>query len=180
MDIMGLLVPMLSSSPQFKTKLEAVFGQPVEHVSKCISQFMDGIKSGPGLVDKEALKQQRFMHVYQSGLRMGFQDWQAQIAAADCAGYPIIDVANSFAQRRGWECSVDEIKQLHSKIMPQFMEKGRLIGLFKPQDTKTTMPKGIPAVKMVQKSKEPPWRTGRVNSGVPPVMHNNNAGDEIK
>ena len=180
MDIMGLLVPMLSSSPQFKTKLEAVFGQPVEHVSKCISQFMDGIKSGPGLVDKEALKQQRFMHVYQSGLRMGFQDWQSQIAAADCAGYPIIDVANSFAQRRGWECSVDQIKQLHAKIMPQFMEKGRLIGLFKPQDTKTTMPKGIPAVKMVQKSKEPPWRTGRVNSGVPPVMHNNNAGDEIK
>ena len=180
MDVMGLLVPMLSSSPQFKTKLEAVFGQPVEHVSKCISQFMDGIKSGPGLVDKEALKQQRFMHVYQSGLRMGFQDWQSQIAAADCAGYPIIDVANSFAQRRGWECSVDQIKQLHAKIMPQFMEKGRLIGLFKPQDTKTTMPKGIPAVKMVQKSKEPPWRTGRVNSGVPPVMHNNNAGDEIK
>ena len=180
MDIVGVLIPMLSSSPQFKTKLEAVFGQPVEHVSKCISQFMDGIKSGPGLVDKEALKQQRFMHVYQSGLRMGFQDWQSQIAAADCAGYPIIDVANSFAQRRGWECSVDQIKQLHAKIMPQFMEKGRLIGLFKPQDTKTTMPKGIPAVKMVQKSKEPPWRTGRVNSGVPPVMHNNNAGDEIK
>lgn len=177
MDIMGLLVPMLSSSPQFKTKLEAVFGQPVEHVSKCISQFMDGIKSGPGLVDKEALKQQRFMHVYQSGLRMGFQDWESQIAAADCAGYPIIDVANSFAQRRGWECSVDEIKQLHAKIMPQFMEKGRLIGLFKPQDTKTTMPKGIPAVKMVQKSKEPPWRTGKV-IGVPPVTQNNNARED--
>lgn len=77
MDIVGVLIPMLSSSPEFKTKLEAVFGQPVEHVSKCISQFMDGIKAGPGLVDKEALKQQRFMHVYQSGLRMGFQDWES-------------------------------------------------------------------------------------------------------
>jgi hypothetical protein len=37
---------------------------------------------------------------------MGFQDWEAEIAAADCAGYPIIDVANSFAERRGWDCSV--------------------------------------------------------------------------
>ena len=179
MDVMGLLIPMLSSSPEVKTKLEAIFGQPVEHVSRCISQFMDGIKSGPGLVDKEALKQQRFMHVYQSGLRMGFQDWESQIAAADCAGYPIIDVANSFAQRRGWQCSVDQIKQLHAKIMPQFMEKGRLIGLFKPQDTSVTQPKGIPAVKMVQKVKDPPWRTAQVKS-VPPVMQNTNARDDVK
>ena len=75
MDIMGLLVPILSGSPEVKNKLESVFGQPVDHISKCVSQFMDGIKSGPGLVDKEVQKQQRFMHIYQSGLRMGFQDW---------------------------------------------------------------------------------------------------------
>jgi hypothetical protein len=52
MNIMGLLVPLMSSSPQVKQKVEGVFGQPVDHVSKCISQFMDSIKSGPGLVDQ--------------------------------------------------------------------------------------------------------------------------------
>ena len=58
------------------------------------------------------------------------------------------------------------------------MEKGRAIGLFKPDD-KAAQPKGIPVVKVVQKAKDPPWRTGQVNS-VPPVMHNNNARDELK
>lgn len=65
MDIMGLLIPVLSSSPQVKTKIESIFGQPVQHVSKCVSQFMDGIKSGPGVIDKDLQKQQRFMQVYQ-------------------------------------------------------------------------------------------------------------------
>lgn len=164
MDIMGLLIPVLSSSPQVKTKIESIFGQPVQHVSKCVSQFMDGIKSGPGVIDKDLQKQQRFMQVYQSGLRMGFQDWQAQIAAADCAGYPIIDVANSFAQRRGWDCSIEQIEQLHAKIMPVFMEKGRKAGLFQA-DKPSAVKKGIPSVQVKQTQKDPPWRHSATGSG---------------
>lgn len=167
MDIMGLLIPALSASPQVKTKLESVFGQPVDHVSKCISQFLDGIKAGPGLVDKDLIKQQRFMHVYQSGLRMGFQDWEAEIAAADCAGYPIIDVANSFAERRGWDCSVEQIQQLHSKIMPAFMQKGKQTGLFQSDKPTQQKQKGIPAVQVKQRQKDPPWRNSQMVKSTP-------------
>ena len=171
MDIMGLLVPILSGSPEIKGKLESVFGQPVDHISKCVSQFMDGIKNGPGLVDKQLQKQQRFMHIYQSGLRMGFQDYQAQIAAADCAGYPVIDVANSFAQRRGWNCTIQEIQQLHDKIMPRFMQMGRKTGLFQTEKKTQTAPKGIPSVQVTGSAKQPPWRTAEQPKGapVPPV-----------
>ena len=165
MDIMGLLVPLMSSSPEIKSKIEGIFGQPVDHVSKCVSQFMDGIKSGPGLVDQQALRQQRFMHIYQSGLRMGFQDWQAQIAAADCAGYPIIDVANSFSQRRGWDCSVEQIQELHKQIMPKFMEKGKQLGLFKSEAT--GQKKGIPVIQVKKDVKDPPWRMSGVVKGTP-------------
>ena len=51
MEFMGLLVPVLSGSTEIKGKLESVFGQPVDNISKCVSQFMDGIKNGPGLVE---------------------------------------------------------------------------------------------------------------------------------
>lgn len=157
MDMMGLLIPVLSGSPQLKSRVQTLFGQPVEHVSKCVSQFMDQIKSGPGLIDQQAQRQQRFMHIYNSGLRMGFQDWQAQIAAADCAGYPIIDVANSFAQRRGWNVTIQEIQELHAKVMPKFMELGKKTGLFQAQ--KPVQKQGIPSVQVNTAVKEPPWRT---------------------
>lgn len=162
---MGLLIPLMSSTPELKGKIEGVFGQPVDHVGKCISQFMDSIKKGPGLIDQEALRQQRFIHIYQSGLRMGFQDWQAQIAAADCAGYPIIDVANSFAQRRGWDCSIEEIQELHQQVMPKFMEKGKQLGLFK--DSAPTQKKGIPSMQIKKTVKDPPWRQAQpvINKG---------------
>lgn len=168
MDIVGLLVPLLSGSPEVKAKVQGLFGQPVDHVSKCVSKLMDDIKSGPGLIDKQAQMQQRFMHIYQSGLRMGFQDWQAEIAAADCAGYPIIDVANSFAQSRGWECSVQQIQQLHSQIMPKFMERGKQIGLFK--DSAPTKKSGIPQVQIKKQTKEPPWRGSTVSGNSAPVQ----------
>ena len=157
MDLMGILVPVLSGSPQVKSRVQALFGQPVQYVSKCVSQFMDQVKAGPGLVDQQAQKQQRFMHIYNSGIRMGFQDWQAQIAAADCAGYPIIDVANSFAQRRGWNVTIEEIQQLHARIMPVFMDRGKKTGLFQAQ--KTAQKRGIPNVQVTTGAKQPPWRS---------------------
>lgn len=126
---------------------------------------MDSIKSGPGLVDQQALRQQRFMHIYQSGLRMGFSDWQSEIAAADCAGYPIIDVANSFAQRRGWDCSIEQIQELHKQIMPKFMEKGRQLGLFKAEAPMQN--KGIPAIQVKGQIKDPPWRQPGVVKSAP-------------
>lgn len=169
MDVMGLLVPILSGSPEVKSKLQTVFGQPVEHISKCVSQFMDSIKSGPGIVDKQLQKQQRFMHIYQSGLRMGFQDWQSEIAAADCAGYPIIDVANSFAQRRGWDCTIEQIQQLHNKIMPRFLQMGRKTGLFQQEQKTAQSNKGIPTVQVTNAAKEPPWRAAQKSAPVPPV-----------
>lgn len=169
--MMGVLLPMLSGSPQIKSKVQAVFGQPVDHVSKCISQFLDQVKAGPGLVDQQALRQQRFMHIYQSGLRMGFQDWQAQIAAADCAGYPIIDVANSFAQRRGWNCSIEQIQQIHEKIMPLFMQRGKKTGLFQSEKS-VPQKKGIPSVQVNQVIKQPPWRNGQEAKGAPPAPEN--------
>ena len=52
MDIMGLLVPVLSGSPEIKGKLESVFGQPVDHISKWVSKCIYGIKNGPCLVYK--------------------------------------------------------------------------------------------------------------------------------
>ena len=38
---------------------------------------MDQLNSGPGLIDKSLVMQQRFQQVYSAGLRMGFSDWES-------------------------------------------------------------------------------------------------------
>lgn len=75
MDIQGFLVPILMNTPQLRGKIEGICQQPVDHVMKCVSSFMDQLHSGPGLVDKSLVMQQRFQQVYNAGLRMGFSDW---------------------------------------------------------------------------------------------------------
>lgn len=159
MDIQGFIVPLLMNSPQVKQRIQGICGQPVQHVAKCISQFMDQMKTGPGLVDKQQVMQQRFQQVYSAGLRMGFSDWQSQLCAADCAGYKLIDVAMAFAQRRGWDCSIQQLEAIHKQLMPRFMQRGRQVGLFQAPQNQVKQ-QGIPSTGTPAKAPggQPPWR----------------------
>lgn len=159
MDIQGFIVPLIMNSPQFKQKIQGICGQPVQHVAKCISQFMDQLQTGPGLVDKQLAMQQRFQQVYGAGLRMGFSDWESQLCAADCAGYKLIDVAMAFAQRRGWDCSIQQLQAIHKQLMPRFMQRGRQVGLFQAAQSQVKQ-QGIPSVGVTNKAQGgvPPWR----------------------
>lgn len=159
MDIQGFIVPILMNTPQLRAKIQGICQQPVDHVMKCVSGFMDQLNSGPGLIDKGLVMQQRFQQVYSAGLRMGFSDWESQLCAADCAGYKLIDVATSFAQRRGWDCSIEQLQNLHNTIMPRFMKRGRQVGLFQPQQESKTKQEGIPVTSGNQtRGGTPPWR----------------------
>lgn len=173
MDLQSLIVPLISTSPEWKTKIESITGQPIDHVARCINEFLDKMKSGPGIVDEELVRQSRFEHIYQAGLRMGFADWESEIAAAGIAGYSPIDIAMSFANNRGWETSVEEIENIAKTIAPRFMKKGKECGLFKDEEKKTAGPM-IPRTEVKTSGTVPPWRNQNQPAGGQSVSSNTN------
>ena len=70
--LQDILIPFISSSPQFKSKIENLTGQPVDHVMKCIRNFQDELKKGGGIKDLKIEQQEKFKYLYESGLAMGF------------------------------------------------------------------------------------------------------------
>lgn len=163
MDLQSLIVPLISTSPEWKAKIESITGQPVDHVARCINEFLDHMKSGPGIIDEELVKQTKFEHIYQAGLRMGFADWESELAAAGIAGYSPIDIAMSFAKNRSWDVTAEEVENIAKTIAPRFMKKGKEYGLFKDEPVKSSPE--IPKVQVKTAGTTPPWRTQNQPAG---------------
>lgn len=167
------IVPMLASQPKFKSVIEEMFNQPVDHVANCFGVFLESVKKGPGIKNTAQEQQRLFDRYYQGGLAMGFADWQAYIAAAQLAGYSAMDVCLSFRNERGWETTtVEKIQQLCEKIMPQFIEKGKAAGLIPPDMFPDA---GIPKTDVKTIGGKPPWEDEEYRSGADGEPQNINA-----
>ena len=143
MDLQQILTLFLNSNPKWRTKLEGLTGQPSDYSIKCVNNFLEDLRKGPGL-KKPADKLQEFNANYQLVMGLGgFQEYEAQILAADMSGFTLAEVAQHFRMNLGWDTNVDEIQQIHEAALPRFKELGKKAGLFK-EDTSTTNNTGTP------------------------------------
>ena len=165
MELQDLLLPLIQNSPKLQHKLESVFGQPANHVLKSFNNFMNEIKSGPGIVNKGAEQQAIFSRIYQGGMAMGFSDWESELMAASIAGYTPMDVCISFRNKRGWkDTTVERVQMLMDTTAPRFIEKGRQTGLI-PKETEIPE-EGIPNCERSTIGGKAPWETEEVKDEV--------------
>ncbi len=166
--LQDILIPFISSSPQFKSKIENLTGQPVDHVMKCIRNFQDELKKGGGIKDLKIEQQEKFKYLYESGLAMGFTPWESEIAAAGCAGYSSMDVCLSLRKNgKGWEdITVEEVETQAKLIAPRFKKAGIEHGLFKPESDENDPEElnGIPKINKKNVTEEVPWRKQQENT----------------
>lgn len=164
MDLQQILTLFLNSNPKWRTKLEAMTGQPSEYSIKCVNNFLEELNRGPGL-KKPADKLQEFNANYQLVMGLGgFKEYEAQILAADMSGFTLAEVAQHFRMNLGWDTNVEEIKQIHEEALPKFKELGKKAGLFKDEPSEqSSVPNlgGSPNRKRKSGDNQldlPPWR----------------------
>lgn len=156
MDLMTIAMSFVKSNPQLLSAIETAVGQPIDHIGKCLSACVENISTGPGIRDIEAEKQQKFNYIYNAGLKMGFSDWESEIAAAGYSGYSPVDIALSFEQNRGWSVSAEEIENLAKTIAPRFNDLAVKYNFIQPPKAQQV---GIPnSVKRNTSGGTPPWR----------------------
>ena len=153
MELDSLLLPLIQTNPKWKSIIENITHQPVDHVIKSVTKMLDDIKSGPGLKNLEAERQATFNYMYEAGLKMGFTDWESEIAAAGHAGYSPIDIAISFTRNRGWDATAEEIENISKSLAPRFNKKAEQYGIIQPKQEE-----GIPKVEPKTQGGIPPWR----------------------
>lgn len=164
MDLQQILTLFLNSNPKWRTKLENVTGQPSDYSIKCVNNFLEELRKGPGL-KKPADKLQEFNANYQLVMGLGgFQEYEAQILAADMSGFTLAEVAQHFRMNLGWDTNVDEIQQIHEAALPKFKELGKKAGLFKddPSSSNTSTPPNFGGTTKRKSNSDgldvPPWR----------------------
>ena len=87
MDLQQILTLFLNSNPKWRSKLEAMTGQPSEYSIKCVNNFLEELRRGPGL-KKPADKLQEFNANYQLVMGLGgFQEYEAQRYKTQYASY---------------------------------------------------------------------------------------------
>lgn len=175
MDLQQILTLFLNSNPKWRSKLEAMTGQPSEYSIKCVNNFLEELRRGPGL-KKPADKLQEFNANYQLVMGLGgFQEYEAQILAADMSGFTLAEVAQHFRMNLGWDTNVDEIQHIHEEALPRFKELGKKAGLFKEDNTSSDS-NGVPNLGGVVKKRKqgdnsqldtPPWKQNK------PQINNN-------
>lgn len=154
MEIDTLILPLVEHNPKWKAMIENATGQPVNYVMKSLSEFLDKIKSGPGIQNLEAEKQNMFNYLYEAGIKMGFTDWESEIAAAGHAGYSPVDIAISFSRNRGWDATAEEIENIARNLAPRFNAKAEKFGVIQTKKEES----GIPKTEPKTTGGEPPWR----------------------
>ena len=155
--MLNMVLSLLKGQPKFKTAIEQVSGQPIDHVVQCAAVFLDNIKRGPGLVNTEKQKIDLFNRLYQGGLALGFSDWESELCAAKIAGYSDMEVCLSFRERHRWpQTTVESIQILEKQIMPRFVEAGKRAGLLPPDMFPVS---GIPQTEVSTSGGSAPWET---------------------
>lgn len=132
--MINTILMFLKSQPKFKTTVESLTGQPIEHVANCFAGFIQQIGQGPGVQRTAEQKNATFQRLYNGGRSMGFADWEAELCAAILSGFQPMDVCISFRQRRNWnDATVERINKLAEAVMPRFLEAGKKCGLIPPE-----------------------------------------------
>lgn len=155
MNLQDLIMPLILNNPSAKTKIEAIFKQPADHVIKAFNTFLDNVNNGPGITNKAAEQQAMFDRLYQGGLSLGFTDWESEIAAASLSGYSLMDVCISFRKNRGWkDATVDRLKTISDNVANRFIPKAKAAGLIAPDPEET---RGMPNIERTTVGGVPPW-----------------------
>lgn len=160
MNLQQILQMFLKSNPTWARKLESITGQPTDYSIKCINDFLDRLRQGPGLVKPED-RGIAFKANYQLVMGLGcFQDHEAQILAADMSGFTLAELTQHFRMNLNWDTTIDEVESIYNTILPKFKEVGKRAGLFKEEKP---VDLGIPSVgnsSQVTDGKlaTPPWK----------------------
>ena len=152
-----MILQLIQGQPKFKSAVENIFGQPVEHVVNCIGGFMDNVQKGPGLVNTAAKQLELFNKLYKGGLAIGFSDWESELFAARLAGYSDIEICTSFRERHNWpRTTVENIAALAKELMPRLTEQAKKAGLLPPEMFPQS---GLPQTQVESTGGVAPWET---------------------